>query len=102
MDFYQGNTLVGSTTQAPYSITLNQIGAGSYTYFARAVDDGGVSTQSNSATVSVVAGLSMYYIHSDQINTPRVVTDQANKVVWRWDGADPFGASLPDEDPDGD
>jgi RHS repeat-associated protein len=31
-----------------------------------------------------------------------VVTDQANRVVWRWDGANPFGAALPDEDPDGD
>ena len=30
------------------------------------------------------------------------MTDQANRVVWRWDSADPFGASLPDEDPDGD
>jgi RHS repeat-associated protein len=44
----------------------------------------------------------VYYIQADQIDTPRVVTDQANKVIWRWDGADPFGAGLPDEDPDGD
>src|SRR5262249_42984954 len=53
-------------------------------------------------TVSVTGTPAMYYIHADHIDTPRVVTDQANKVVWRWDGADPFGANLPDEDPDGD
>ena len=41
-----------------------------------------------------------YYIHTDQINTPRVITRPSdNKMVWRWDGADPFGLAVADEDP---
>ncbi|HEX7986075.1 MAG TPA: RHS repeat-associated core domain-containing protein, partial [Duganella sp.] len=40
----------------------------------------------------------VYYIHNDQINTPRLITNSAdNHIVWRWDLADPFGASSPDD-----
>lgn len=31
-----------------------------------------------------------------------MITDQQQKIVWRWDNTDPFGANPPDEDPDGD
>ena len=41
-----------------------------------------------------------YYVHADQINTPRVIVRPSdNKMVWRWDGADPFGVAVADEDP---
>ncbi|MHA6890253.1 RHS repeat-associated core domain-containing protein [Ralstonia pseudosolanacearum] len=40
-----------------------------------------------------------YYIYADQIDTPRVITDTNNLMVWRWDQAAPFGATLPDENP---
>lgn len=43
----------------------------------------------------------IYYIHPDHLDTPRVLTDDTNRVVWRWD-SDPFGAYPADEDPDGD
>jgi len=43
----------------------------------------------------------VYYIHPDHLDTPRVLTDEANRIVWRWD-SDPFGAYLADEDPDED
>nr|CBJ53278.1 protein of unknown function [Ralstonia solanacearum CFBP2957] len=42
-----------------------------------------------------------YYIYADQIDTPRVITDTNNLMVWRWDQTDPFGAMLPDENPTG-
>jgi chitinase len=83
VDFYEGSTLLGSATQAPYSVTLNSVPAGSHTYFAQALDDGGIATRSSSVTIVVATTPSMYYIHADQINAPRVVTDQANRVVWR-------------------
>lgn len=47
----------------------------------------------------VAAGV--YYVYADHLNTPRVITDGSNKVVWRWD-SDPFGADAANEDPDGD
>jgi RHS repeat-associated protein len=40
-------------------------------------------------------------IEADQLGTPRALVDANGKIVWRWDG-DAFGASPPDEDPDGD
>lgn len=43
-----------------------------------------------------------YYIYSDHINTPRVITRSSdNMMVWRWDQADPFGAMAPDDSPAG-
>ena len=42
------------------------------------------------------------YLHADHLGTPRIATDASQKVVWRWDNADAFGANAPNEDPDGD
>jgi RHS repeat-associated protein len=40
----------------------------------------------------------VYFIHSDHLNTPRVVVDRQNRVRWRW-LAEPFGASAPETNP---
>jgi len=43
-----------------------------------------------------------YYVFSDQISTPRVIVRPGdNKMVWRRDGADPFGVAVPDKNPEG-
>lgn len=42
----------------------------------------------------------VYYLHTDHLNTPRLVTDTANNLRWRW-LAEPFGTSLPEESPGG-
>jgi RHS repeat-associated protein len=43
----------------------------------------------------------LFYIHTDHLNTPRRMTRVTdNAVVWRWE-SDPFGATPPEEDPDG-
>jgi RHS repeat-associated protein len=44
----------------------------------------------------------LYYVHADHLDTPRAIADEQNRIVWRWDNTDPFGANAPDEDPDGD
>ncbi|MBP6077083.1 MAG: RHS repeat-associated core domain-containing protein [Nitrosomonas sp.] len=41
------------------------------------------------------------YIHTDHLNTPRVIVNTNNTPLWRWDNVHAFGANLPDEDPDG-
>jgi len=43
----------------------------------------------------------LYYVYADHIDTPRVITDTGDKVVWRWD-SDPFGLGIPDNDADQD
>lgn len=41
-----------------------------------------------------------YYIHSDHLNTPRIVTDSSNVAVWRsLPTTEPFGDAAPEEDP---
>ncbi|MEO6146341.1 MAG: RHS repeat-associated core domain-containing protein, partial [Sulfuriferula sp.] len=75
--------------------------AGSYTFTAVATDTGNVSTTSSPVTVSVGAAVvtHTYYIYTDQLNTPRLITDTANTAVWRNDQTDPFNAGAPYDDP---
>jgi RHS repeat-associated protein len=51
--------------------------------------------------VAVLVGGTPYFIHADQINTPRAVADGTGQIVWLWE-SDPFGATVPNEDPDAD
>jgi RHS repeat-associated protein len=47
-------------------------------------------------------GVDAFYIHSDQLNTPRRISRPSdNVIVWRWD-SEPFGATPSNSDPDGD
>lgn len=44
----------------------------------------------------------IFGIYADHILTPRVITRLSdNRMVWRWDNADPFGLQQPDESPVG-
>jgi RHS repeat-associated protein len=41
-----------------------------------------------------------YYIYTDHIDTPRVITRASdNLIVWRWDQVDPFGFAPANENP---
>jgi len=45
------------------------------------------------------SSISIYYVHTDQLGTPRKVTRPSdNKLAWRWD-ADPFGTVAPNQNP---
>lgn len=50
----------------------------------------------NDIPVAVIVGQTIYYIHPDHLNTPRLVSDQAQQWAWRWGQTDPFGNSAPD------
>jgi RHS repeat-associated protein len=44
-------------------------------------------------------GISIYYVHADQLGSPRLVTRPADNVImWRWD-TDPFGTAVPNQNP---
>ena len=45
--------------------------------------------------------MSMYFIHADHLNTPRLITNHLGQAVWRWANDDPFGNNAPNEDPGG-
>lgn len=37
----------------------------------------------------------------EHLNTPRLIENQAQQAVWRWDQQEPFGNTVPDENPSG-
>ena len=32
-----------------------------------------------------IGGVILFYVHTDHLNTPRLVTDTSNSIRWRWD-----------------
>ena len=106
VEFYQGTTLIGGDTSAPYSIVWNSVPAGNYSLTAKAIatkknkpDQTALSVTVN-VTVNATAAL-LHFIHVDHLNTPRAVYDQVQQLVWRWDNAEPFGDTPPDDNPSG-
>ncbi|WP_172637460.1 RHS repeat-associated core domain-containing protein [Thioflavicoccus mobilis] len=51
--------------------------------------------------VATVRDGQIYFIHTDHLGTPRVVTNGSQQIVWGW-ASDPFGEAIADQDPDGD
>jgi len=45
------------------------------------------------------SGYDVYYVWSDNLNSPRAVSDAANQLRWAWDPNDPFGKTAPNENP---
>jgi hypothetical protein len=53
VQFLQGTTSLGNVTSSPYSVVVNSLGAGDYTFSAVATDNGGLSA-TNAIVVHVV------------------------------------------------
>src|SRR5882672_2215638 len=53
VDFFDGGTLVGTATAAPYGVALANLPAGTHTFTARATDNQGVSATSAAVSISV-------------------------------------------------
>jgi RHS repeat-associated protein len=43
----------------------------------------------------------VYFIQTDQLDTPRQIVDANNNVVWQWENSDPFGVTPPNSNPSG-
>jgi RHS repeat-associated protein len=100
VDFYQGATLIGTASAAPYSFTWSNVPQGSYTLTAVATNNAGQSTTSAAIAITVKSAVAqMYYIHVDHLGTPRLIADAAGATVWRWEQQEPFGNDVPNGDP---
>ena len=53
VDFYAGTTLLGTDTSSPYSLTWNNVAAGSYSLTARATDNLGAQATSAATSIEV-------------------------------------------------
>ncbi|MBK6982060.1 MAG: RHS repeat-associated core domain-containing protein [Betaproteobacteria bacterium] len=47
------------------------------------------------------AGFEIFYIWSDHLDSPRLVSDTANQVRWEWAQGEPFGGNAANENPGG-
>ncbi len=58
-----------------------------------------VLTQTVSGSPAVFTTV-VNYVYADHIDTPRVITQASdNRMRWRWDQAEPFGTSAPNQNP---
>lgn len=56
VDFYRGSNVIGTATSAPYSVTWNNVAAGSYALTAVATDNLGATVTSAPVNVTVLPG----------------------------------------------
>lgn len=56
VEFFLGNSQIGIDTSVPYNLAQTGLTPGSYTYTARAMDNLGAMTNSNSVTVTITPG----------------------------------------------
>lgn len=54
----------------------------------------------NDRPIAVITPTGTYYVHTDQLNTPRYITNASKQLVWEW-LSDPFGTSAPNQNPSG-
>jgi RHS repeat-associated protein len=112
------STKGGTTTNYTYN-ALGQLikkGANALYYYDEAGHILGIYTGSGALTEEIVwlgdipiatlrprtgGGINIYNIHTDHLNTPRLITGSTNPGArWRWD-ADPFGVGVPKDNPTG-
>jgi RHS repeat-associated protein len=93
VEFYNGSTLIGMATTAPYNITWNGVGAGTYTITAKATDDKGTSTTTAGIIVKVGMLDTITYLHNDFAGSPLAATDAAGNIVWK-ENYRPFGDKV--------
>ncbi|WP_230585659.1 RHS repeat domain-containing protein [Ralstonia solanacearum] len=96
-----GQRVVKSGSNVPTGVTryvYDEVGhlIGEYDQSGNAIQE---TVYLGDTPVATIKNATPYYIYADQIDTPRVITDTNNLMVWRWDQTDPFGATLPDENP---
>jgi RHS repeat-associated protein len=60
-----------------------------------------VATLRPNGSTGCTSAICVFYVHTDQLNAPRKITQpSSNSLVWRWD-ADPFGTVVPNQNPAG-
>jgi RHS repeat-associated protein len=100
VEFYVNGVLTNTDTAGPFSFNWTNVPNGSYTLTAKAVDQLNAETVSTPINITVGAA-AIYFIHTDQLNTPRTITNAQGSTVWTWANDDPFGNNAPNENPSG-
>jgi RHS repeat-associated protein len=60
-----------------------------------------VATLRPNGSTGCTSTICIFYLHTDQLNAPRKITQpSSNTLAWRWD-TDPFGIAAPNQNPGG-
>lgn len=105
VEYFYANASLGIVLNTPFSLTIPDLPAATYPIVAKATTTDPNNPVLQSTPVQVVVAVptgsaKAYFIHTDQLNTPRSITDGSGTEVWRWD-SDPFGKDAPNEQPVG-
>jgi len=105
VEYFNGTTSLGVSVQSPFTLTLNNLAAGTYQISVKVTTTDPANPVLQSAPIAVTVGTAQgaatpYFIHTDQLNTPRAITDSSGNLVWEWD-SDPFGKDAANEQPAG-
>ena len=105
VEYFNGTTSLGVSVQSPFTLTLNNLAAGTYQISVKVTTTDPANPVLQSAPLALTVGTApgaatAYFIHTDQLNTPRAITDGSGNLVWQWD-SDPFGKDAPNELPAG-
>jgi RHS repeat-associated protein len=101
VEFYLNGTLVNTDTAGPWSFNVSGLANGTYTLTAKAFDQLNAETTSAPIAVTVGAQPKLHFVHVDHLNTPRLIANDLQQAVWRWEQQEPFGVNVPDENPSG-
>lgn len=87
VEFFNGNTLIGTVNKAPYNFSWTKVDQGTYTIKAKVYDDGNLSTTSSSVTFTVKDNNILsdrYGIYTDTawISSKLTFGVDANLYVW--------------------
>jgi RHS repeat-associated protein len=93
VEFYNGATLLGTSTAAPYSFVWSNVPIGTYSLTVKATDDAGVTTTSSGVNVTVGAVETITYLHNDFAGNPIAATDSNGVIVWK-ENYRPYGDRL--------
>jgi RHS repeat-associated protein len=100
VQLFNGTTPIATLTGAPFNLIWQSVPQGTYTLTAVVTDDLGATVTSAPFQISVAnAEMKLYFIHVDHLNTPRLVADEQQRTVWKWDQLEPFGSNPPDQNP---
>lgn len=99
--FHGGTNLIATVTNAPYTFNWANVPQGAYALTAVATDNQNAFTTSTPANITVARAPDLHFIEVDHLNTPRLIADSTGTTVWRNDNTEPFGDSVPDENPSG-
>lgn len=88
----------GVTTTSYYVYDLEGRVLGEYDPAGKAVEE---LVYVDDRLVASARGNDLHPVFTDQVGAPRMVANASGKPLWRW-GGEPFGASAPEADADGD